>query len=486
MRKITLVYLVFFVTIISIRSAYAQQINWFSPWENKISNINSLPSQDIIPILNNGKNYRVLEIKDVSNISIKSIEAFSNKANVSIYYLPVVKDYRKNNILDVILPLDALYKEKRSAKFYLLFVLEGKNQGTGTVNVSVKTEQKEIKLSTPVIVSKPLNIETINLNVWAYFDSDFITKGVKQQVITDLIEHGNDFLVIPPKAIPKILGTLTSSDVDKFKEYLKGTENKFKYYSLFLGYTSDVKIKDVQWKKAFVEWTKKMNQLFMEMGVPEERVLLYLFDEPNEKLMSSLKEFRTWCKSEGIENPFYVTVGGAERKKALQYTKDIEFVHVARDLVNQLESIRKNNKSKYLTYWAVGSSRNIALNRYRFLGFEAYSNDLEGVGVWQYSDMTRAFKSKRQSMSANSNTWTMNVDIPGRDYSLVYRSGSNIRSSLRWEALSFGKEEYKYLELIEEIYGIDNARSLSGKVLTGEISIKDWEQYKVGVLKRLQ
>src|SRR5690606_33144968 len=117
--------------------------------------------------------------------------------------------------------------------------------------------------------------DELNLNVWAYFDYDFLTKGIKQQVIDDLLCHKNNLLVIPPFHLPKVGKNIKEDGIKRLDNYLEGTLDKFAYYVLYLGYDEkDQYVMSEEWRKYFVTWVGKINSFFKSNGITEDRVFI--------------------------------------------------------------------------------------------------------------------------------------------------------------------------------------------------------------------
>ena len=112
--------------------------------------------------------------------------------------------------------------------------------------------------------------------------------------------------------------------------------------------------------------------------------------------------------------------------------------------------IRDRLWSYQLTY----GSRDRKATEYRDMSITAFKNNATGIGMWSYADIDRAVDSKGESQfSRGIGTWDINYASPSAEYSLIYRKNNTIYSSLRWEALSFGMQDYYWLQLYKNKFG---------------------------------
>src|SRR5690606_9812402 len=121
----------------------------------------------------------VFEVRDVWPEAVIAVGAVKNRLVQKVLYLLEKLIYNKS---DIIVPLSVDMKKSITARYPYL-------------------EQK-----IPFVVE---NIAEVNnfpfsINTWAYFDYDFLTKGIREQVIQDLYDSKNDFLIIPHSYFPKV------------------------------------------------------------------------------------------------------------------------------------------------------------------------------------------------------------------------------------------------------------------------------------------
>ncbi|MDD2493736.1 MAG: hypothetical protein PHE29_00935 [Tissierellia bacterium] len=139
----------FLVFVILSSDLLSQSVKWYNPWNN---NINNLETDKLIniPILLHGANYRIIEIKDI-NKNIKSITARANKAEIKIFELPEIQDYKGNRILDVMLPLR--FNKPSNSNFFLLKIT-GNEPGSDLLRVKIETDNQSFEINKGLLISK--------------------------------------------------------------------------------------------------------------------------------------------------------------------------------------------------------------------------------------------------------------------------------------------------------------------------------------------
>lgn len=246
-RKILIV---FIFGILANVSVYSKDVSFYYPWNNRISNLNSNLDGIPVPLLSDGVSFRILKIENFHGQNIIDINISSQQTQIEVYYLPIINDYKERKILDLILPMCLPFKfQDTESTRYFLVKFKGKKAGNETVKVDLKTNKKEYSIYKDVLVSRTVYKNTRHLNVWAYFDYNFLVKDMKLEVVKDLSAHNADVLVIPPGYIPAI-GNIERERIIKLGQYLKGTEGEFNYYALYMGYTqSSSSVMTKRWKE---------------------------------------------------------------------------------------------------------------------------------------------------------------------------------------------------------------------------------------------
>jgi hypothetical protein len=114
----------------------------------------------------------------------------------------------------------------------------------------------------------------------------------------------------------------------------------------------------------------------------------------------------------------------------------------------------------------------------------SYLYNADGIGVWNYADADKSYNEKnRFEFNNGMANWLIKADNPVRDYSLIYRHKNQIYSSIRWEALAYGMEEYNWLSLYEKKNGRNKCIRLFNEFLTNGISLTNWETIKLALIQ---
>ncbi|ATP57958.1 hypothetical protein CPT03_16560 [Pedobacter ginsengisoli] len=478
MKKILLLLCSFFF----IESSFAQKSNWYYPWNNRLDNLQKVKLNDVIPVLLSGSNYRLLAVNNLKGKRVEGINVLSKFASVKIYYLPLMTDYKNRNILDRMVPVEGSELQPYNKTQYFLVRFYGVKYGNETLKITINTDEDSCILTKEIKVSDIKFQNPLSLNVWAYFDYNFLTKGNKSKIVDDLISHNSNVLVIPPGLFPAV-GNISEAGLSKLRGYLKGTNNRFKYYLLYLGYNQNTKsVLTSSWKDSFLKWNKVVSNIFADLNIPAQNVLLYPYDEPKGNSVKTLSELYDWCRSENINNPFFATIGNYD---AIPLAKKLEYLQVysgSMEFVKKINELKKPTTALWL-YEIPAGSRNIMASLYQKIGIKAFSLNAMGIGAWNYADVNSAVGSLGlKQFSEGRGSWDISTKIPTSDNTLIYRKGNEIFSSLRWEALSYGMEEYAFLNIYKLNHGENLSNSLVNKLLSGAIDAKEWESIKYQVL----
>lgn len=485
MKKTVNVFILFLLIHSSIVNA--KDIDIFYPWNNVVEKMTLASQNEIIPILQKGTNYRIVKIDNFKGNTINKIIVNSNLTKVDIYLLPIIRDYDNNRMLDLMIPIK-LNEEITDNIPYKYFLLKfyGDKSGSETVNILLKTNKAKYNISTKVAVTQQEFISDMSLNVWAYFDYNFLLKGLKNQVISDLYQHKVNSIVIPPYALPNV-ENITKDKVNELRRYLQGTSNKFQYYLLYLGGFIDKEnnMMTPQWKKNFPLWYKTVMSVFSEFNISKNKVLFYPIDEPHGQNIEKIFNMYDYLIQKKINMSFFCTI---DNKSAMYLAKKLEYIQVLARKTEILEEINsiKGKKTKILIYESskFSKSRNIIPLDYVKMGLKAYCYSADGIGIWNYADVSKLFTNKglKEFENKKKGSWEIEINNPGFDYSLIYRKGNILYSSIRWEALSYGLEDNFWLKLYEKKYGVSAGKKLVEQLLENRINLKQWEEMKLMLL----
>jgi hypothetical protein len=475
--------LLLFAFAVVSQIAITQNITWYYTWNNSINDLEKAHDEKI-PVLYNGSNYRIMKVEGFTN-QIDKIEIYSSNVSTEIFRLPIMEDYNRDLILDVMLPMSEKNTliNRRVTDQYFLVKFMGKQHGEDTVNFYIISEKQRFKTLKNIIVSNKPYYNKMNMNNWSYFDYSYQTRGLKNNVIADLVKHNSNVLVIPPAYIPSISSPNPKDQINKLIKYIQGTENKFDYYVLFLGYTSEYSlVLTNNWKKNVPIWYKTISDIFESAGINSNKVIIYPYDEPKGANIERLSKVYDYFRSVGIKNKFFVTIGNVD---AAKLAGKIEIIQVATHYEDRIEHVNlyRSKLSQIWLYEILAGSRNYNVKIYHRLGFKAYKYNANGIGVWNYADSDKSFnESNRKNLAKSFGSWQIKASNPIRDYSLIYRKNNSLFSSIRWEALSYGMEETYWLSLFEETYGQDKCDTLVNDILSNKVTQKQWETVKFNLI----
>lgn len=470
-------FLILLCFTIFFNCASTQNSTWYYSWQNNYNKLESSPDNEMVPLLVNGKNYRILRINNLNGKTFKGFNYKSNNSKIEIFQLPLMKDHADHNIFDLILPLRVgdSFQEVQGDKFFLM-TFEGKKFGQETVNFSIETDRQTYKYSKIIKTANITYTPTINLNVFAYFDYNFLLKGLKTQVIDDLTKHHNNVLVIPPAVLPDLSNP--NVNVSSLETYLKGTENKFKYYILYFNFNdAKIDVNNTLTKRNVPIWYGKMMKVFENYNISKDRVLLFPYDEPKKEQINQLSKMYDLFRSSGISNPFFVTIDNEAAGKAL--LNKIEYLQMKPEILSLFKGVKST--SQIWTYELIYGSRDRNATEYRDMSTRAFKNDAKGIGVWSYADIDRSVGQKGvNEFSRGIGTWDIDYASPSAEYSLIYRKGNQIYSSIRWEALSYGVEDYFWLDLHRKKFGIKESNNLLSAI--ERLSEREREELKLKII----
>lgn len=468
------------ILLLAVGCSTQSKSQWFYMWENSTDRLEAAPGNEKVPVLINGKTYRIIKIENFQGNTVRNITVSSAPAlKVEVEYLPVISNFKNQQIVDLVMPIQKnapLYNAGSRDKYFLVS-FSGVRNGENTVKIDIESNRKKYSFSTAAMVAAERYTQQAALNVFAYFDYNFILKDMKQQVITDLAAHQNNVLVIPPMGMPDILNP--NPDFSVMSQYLKGATGKFEYYILYHNLTSrNINFNDATVQRSVKNWYQKANAFFKSAGISSDRVLIFPFDEAKGKDINKILNAKKVFRSLGIDNPFYASVDNVQAGQ--QLLSKVEYLQLLPEVLAKLNT--SGTTSKLWTYQLTYGSRDRKPEEYRQMGLTAFRNGATGIGVWSYSDVSvAADNSNISDFKRGKGTWEMKYKAPSAEYSLIYRLENNIYPTLRWKALSYSLEEYYWLNLYRQKMGTAKSRTLLNRV--SAMPASEWEQLKLSLIK---
>ncbi len=471
-----------FFLLVILTSCYPHKNSiWYYTLDNTLDNLQPSLENEIIPSYIDANNYRILKISNFNQNKIRNILIESKSTDVEIFHLPIIKNHQNKDILDLMIPLSEKYLQDLdvSKVQYFLIKFVSKKKGEDNITITFETDKKRtfFKVSKRIFAVDVRNSSKIDLNVFAYFDYNFLVKNAKETIIDDLQKHNSNVLVIPPRVIPDIM-MIDQSSI-KLDKYIEKTNDKFDYYILYLNWTDrNLNLKDPLFGNQIKKWFDLISESFKKNNISPKKIVIFPFDEPDHDRSRDLLTIKNIFRNAGINNPFYVSINNKDVGKTL--VSKIEIMQFIPEILSEINT--KNTISKIWTYQLTYGSRDRKPLEYRDISIKAFLLEAKGIGVWNYADVDLAIKQKgKDQFIGGKGTWQIDFDASSAEYSLIYRKKNEIFSSLRWEALSNGLEDYFWLELYRIKFGNNAAKKMAKKIMSS--SPEEWQSVKLSLTK---
>ena len=347
----------------------------------------------------------------------------------------------------------------------LLFRITGKEPGSSNITLLIQSngEKKRINIKANVFdLHCDQTDQMVNANVWAYFTSPMI-KDRKNDAMSDLLDHHVNTIVIPPAVIPN----LESKDYSTLNNYLsniRGVENilLFMNYGQPLirnGYKNGTFLSS-GWKEKFKNWFNSITGDIKANGLNNSQILLYPYDEISGNNVVDFKNLILWAKSAIPGIKFYATLADQAAVNALLPLLDVAQIHPNFSGINRLPS----HKCQIWIYSGSAPSRELSpYSFYRLMSWQAFENDYQGIGFWNYAD---------EGIGKNLNLVSDPLIYPSNSYSVIYDGpDQQTISTRRWEAFRLGIEDYSILQLYANKVGEEKAKALAKEVLNNPFDL---------------
>lgn len=210
---------------------------------------------------------------------------------------------------------------------------------------------------------------------------------------------------------------------------------------------------------------------FIKLERLEKNVYFHISDEPEEKHFDSYSKAMNSIKDILKDFPIIDALSNLDF-----YRKNI--VKTPVPAVTSLDEFVEAGLKNPWTYYFCGSWEEVPnrfftmpLARVRILGIIAYVYDMEGFLHWGYN-----FWNSDYSRFPINPFATTDADhaFPSGDAFLVYPGADGPLDSIRHEALADGMQDYRLLQLAENICGRENVLQMLHKNLDYMINIKEY------------
>ncbi|MBO9153274.1 glycoside hydrolase domain-containing protein [Chitinophaga sp. GCM10012297] len=460
---------------------YYEVIN---PWQDiatDMINVNGQKKAAGIDIKNiiNGSRYAAFWVCNLDNktqaLSL-GMSAASSTSLISFYDAQFVLCKNYKNTPDALIPVGSSINIAPGEVKVFFVTIKGRKSGSENNSIQVRSSlgNTAIPLS---IRNYPVTVTAGNVGLnainWAYYYYPFF-KGKEKAATANLKDHYINTVVIPINNLPVFaMGKPLASKsfdlyIDEFKQYPNiilgldlGRQSKEKDYM------------SPAWKKSFIAWYSTIVSRFKNKGVAENRLYLYVADEPKPAELPVLTDFIKWVRSAIPTARLYATLNDKSCTDRLLPLLDVGQLY-NRSLLSL--DVKQNNMNKVWIY----DTKNKAFAPYqsfRLTAWEAFLKGYGGIGFWNYADIARG-------AGAENSAWN-DFDGAYEDYNVVYDINGGIINSRRWEAFKAGIEDYYILKTYASKYGMAAARQFCSDVLKNPKDINRADQVRNSLLAKL-
>ncbi|MEP6466391.1 MAG: discoidin domain-containing protein [Parafilimonas sp.] len=457
----------------------------FNPWDSLNELHDPIKASDSLnyafTILQNGVQYGAFVITNSSLSSLKFDIETNNQAGataaIEIFNVPFVPGADYSYVADPLIPADKEDINAGVSKLFL-FKVSGKSAGSANASVFVKSGNKKIILN---IKTDVLNLSApdnyfVNANIWAYLNYPMLADR-RAEAAKDLALHHIKTVVIPPSVVPG----MQSDSYTKLLDYL----SNFKGVNKILLFTKYVSVANrngynggefmtTDWKKNFIQWYNNLLQVLAKNGYENADIYLYPYDEVRGGDIKDFVALLQWAKKTIPGIKFYASLTNKEAVDNILPLVDVAQLQERPNYLNNLPA----HTCELWTYHNASPARSLSpYTFYRLMAWQAFENDITGIGFWSYAD-----EGKNKTLNLISD----NLNDPASSYSAIYDGPNNsIISSRRWEAFSLGIEDYAILKLYSKKFGIQKAKDIANSVLSNPTDLYKADAARNSMLKNL-
>ncbi len=472
----------------SIASQFKTQfiIEKFNPWDTietmhyPSSNSKILNYQLLIP--KNGEQYGAFLLTNNSSSpqSFTFSEKGSNLPSLQLFNVPYVQSINGTLIPDPMVPVNSGIIVGTGVSQLFIFKITGNYEGPFKYQIGVKSMSQTAYLNIIGKISdykgfkRNNQLNTVN---WAYLSSPLLSDR-KEEAALDLKNHCINTIVVPPQFLSKP-GNTDFTALINYLSYFKYAQNIL----ISTGYATSAN-RDVdpniqflgdKWKSDFKEWYKQLLIAIKSAGI-SSNIYFYPYDEVPNSYIGAFAEFAKWVKIAIPELKIYATLSSKESIDAIMPLIDIAQLQVP--LTLKIPSDLPLHQCMIWIYSGSSPARSLSPYRfYRMMAWQAFANDITGVGFWNYAD---------EGPDKQKNLISDIFQGPSSSYSVIYDGpGQDIFSSRRWEAFNLGIEDYSILKLYANKFGMETAKELALKVINNPENSSMADSITTEILKKL-
>ena len=363
----------------------------------------------------------------------------------------------------------------------LLFKLnaDGNGQTNASIEVRAGSQIKTIYLKVDAIDLNTVNDCILNANVWFNNYHPMIADR-QSAAFGDLKNHHINTMLIGPG----YLSPLNQPNFSNLSDYLSNCQYAKKLlvstnFSSLKVRQPDEKIlfMSAEWKTDFIEWYNNLLSVINESGFPSSAVYFYPYDEVNIQNVADFINFAEWAKKAVPNFKLFASLTSSIIPHKKEFNELMGLLDIAQ--IGTFDPIilpeLPDKHGEIWIYENTGNSTSESpYSHYRLMSWDAYLNDVSGIGFWSYTGDPR-----KKSIT---DPFT-NINM---DYGVVYDGPhKSIISSRRWEAFSLGIEDYQILCMYGKKFGLENSKKLVRQVLANRDNIYLADEIRNQMMKSL-
>jgi len=234
---------------------------------------------------------------------------------------------------------------------------------------------------------------------------------------------------------------------EAFDEWVSRWKNA-RYYGLYLGNTFPPFVAGDQpggeiFNRKIAQWSAAFAAHAERKGIPPERIMLHLYDEPK-----STEEYRLntlWIKAikQGCSRfKFFINPSKCDTPELAKMIEEYNVICARLNFYSGVPEIlakesSKQGKELHLNNSPPGETRPLDPYYYHLLlAWHCWNHGASAMSTWDYWNYPKS-------------AWN-ELKATGIGYGLVYTTGNSITGGKHWEAIREGIEDYEYLAMLKD------------------------------------
>lgn len=318
----------------------------------------------------------------------------------------------------------------------------------------------------------------LHLVLWAslYWGNAAMLNGRELAALDNFVDYGCDVLTLNPGHFPwpklsadgEPQGEMDFTTFDRMVKLYRSKGDPIIQIWLALDDShpdmqqlmSNLKMYTPAWEKGLHWWLEQLMNRMKILGVPTNRYVLYVTDEPNEAELELTIKVAQAAKS--IDPSVLIYMDSSElfedQKKNDELMKLVDINQPNGDGMSaRPHLLAELNKYPNCTLWMYQCRTNTrarqlvnAYDYYRLQAWQAVSLGMKGIGYWVYA------------YNAQKDFWDGTTSNGGGAGMVYADSGDSLLMSVRYELVRMGLDDMKYRQLLEQ-----STRTAANEALLG-------------------